>query len=277
MKAVEQYLSPANGFSYNENTRVYRYPLEAFLFSSRSGYCQQFAGAMALLLRMGGIPARVATGFTSGIYASTSRQYLVSDRDAHAWVEVWFPRFGWVRFDPTPAVAPAISSIAPTSTASSQPHNPSRVTARRNASAGGVGGNKSAAVGSGSPGAWVFVLPALGLLALAALAAAWLRGGRAGSDQLIAELERALARCGRPAAGGLTLHALEHRYRDSPSAERYLRRLRLAKYGAVSELPTGKERRALRAQLAAGLGITGRLRALWALPPRRPARRERAA
>src|SRR5207248_3228868 len=81
--------------------------LESFLFSARRGYCQQFAGAMALLLRMGGVPARVATGFATGNYDSSKHQYVVSDLDAHAWVEAYFPGYGWVRFDPTPAAAPA--------------------------------------------------------------------------------------------------------------------------------------------------------------------------
>ena len=60
---------------------------------------------MALLLRMGGVPARVSAGFTSG-YLRVSRlnQWAVSDLDAHAWVEAWFPSYGWVRFDPTPGV-----------------------------------------------------------------------------------------------------------------------------------------------------------------------------
>ena len=61
---------------------------------------------MALLLRMGGIPARVAVGFTTGTYDTATHQYVVSDIDAHAWVEAWFPHYGWVRFDPTPAAAP---------------------------------------------------------------------------------------------------------------------------------------------------------------------------
>ncbi len=105
--AVKNYLSVSNGFRYDENPALVRYPLETFLFTTKRGYCQQFAGAMALLLRMGGIPARVATGFTSGTYDSATHSYVVSDIDAHAWVEVWFPHYGWVRFDPTPAAAPA--------------------------------------------------------------------------------------------------------------------------------------------------------------------------
>ena len=62
---------------------------------------------MALLLRMGGVPARVAVGFTNGSYNTSGHDYVVADIDAHAWVEAWFPHYGWVRFDPTPAVAPA--------------------------------------------------------------------------------------------------------------------------------------------------------------------------
>jgi hypothetical protein len=118
----------------------------------------------------------------------------------------------------------------------------------------------------------MIVVPALAFALLAVFAVVWFRGGRAGAEELVAELERALARCGRPASGGVTLHALERRFGDSPGAARYLRRLRLARFGAVTELPTGPERRALRSQLASGLGIVGRLRAWWALPPRRAGR-----
>ena len=113
------------------------------------------------------------------------------------------------------------------------------------------------------------MLPALALLALGVLGAVWLRGGRPDGEQLVAELERALARTGRPVSGGLTLHALERRFSSSPAAAGYVRRLRLARYGALREVPTGSQRRALRAQLAAGLGVTGRIRAWWGLPPRR--------
>jgi hypothetical protein len=69
---------------------------------TRRGYCQHFAGAMALMLRYLGIPARVAAGFTSGTYDRRTRQWTVTDHDAHTWVEAWFPRYGWIPFDPTP-------------------------------------------------------------------------------------------------------------------------------------------------------------------------------
>ena len=87
-------------------------PLEAFLFDSRAGYCQQFSGAMALLLRMGGIPARVATGFSPGGVKRSSGEWVVRDTDAHSWVEAWFDGIGWVTFDPTPPATPARSQTA---------------------------------------------------------------------------------------------------------------------------------------------------------------------
>ncbi len=105
VRSVLRYLG--HGFTYNERPPRRAYPLESFLFTDHRGYCQQFAGAMALLLRMGGVPARVATGFTTGTLDSTKHQYVVTDQDAHAWVEAWFAGYGWVRFDPTPAIAPA--------------------------------------------------------------------------------------------------------------------------------------------------------------------------
>ena len=57
---------------------------------------------MALMLRMAGIPARVATGFTPGGYSSRHKAWIVRDTDAHAWVEVWFEKYGWVDIDATP-------------------------------------------------------------------------------------------------------------------------------------------------------------------------------
>jgi protein-glutamine gamma-glutamyltransferase len=77
-------------------------PLAAFVLRTHRGYCQHFAGAMALMLRYLGIPARVAAGFTSGVYDAQKHEWVVTDHDAHTWVEAWFPRYGWLPFDPTP-------------------------------------------------------------------------------------------------------------------------------------------------------------------------------
>ena len=75
-------------------------PLVHFVTTSKRGYCQHFAGAMALMLRYLGIPARVAAGFSSGVYDEERKQWTVYDRDAHTWVEVWFNGYGWLPFDP---------------------------------------------------------------------------------------------------------------------------------------------------------------------------------
>ncbi len=81
-------------------------PLMDFLLTTHEGYCQHFAGAAALLLRMAGVPTRVVVGFATG-QESGPRTYRVRDKDAHAWIEVYFPERGWVAFNPTPAAASA--------------------------------------------------------------------------------------------------------------------------------------------------------------------------
>jgi transglutaminase-like putative cysteine protease len=76
--------------------------LQTFLFSTRQGYCQQFAGAFAVLARAAGLPTRVAVGFVTG-QPTPGGEFQVRDRDAHTWPEVYFgPQYGWVPFEPTP-------------------------------------------------------------------------------------------------------------------------------------------------------------------------------
>ena len=76
--------------------------LADFVTRTKRGYCQHYAGAMALMLRFLGIPARVAAGFTSGSYDAGQHEWKVTDHEAHDWVEVYFPGWGWMPFDPTP-------------------------------------------------------------------------------------------------------------------------------------------------------------------------------
>jgi protein-glutamine gamma-glutamyltransferase len=100
--ALESWFRQRGDFTYDESPPVVKGqpPLVAFVNRTRAGYCQHYAGAMALMLRMVGIPARVAVGFTSGTL--DDGKWIVSDHEAHAWVEVWFAGHGWVPFDPTP-------------------------------------------------------------------------------------------------------------------------------------------------------------------------------
>jgi hypothetical protein len=99
--ALESWFRQRGGFSYDEQPgRGPGPPLVGFVTTTKAGYCQHYAGAMAVMLRMLGIPARVAVGFTSG--ALRDGKWVVTDHEAHAWVEVWFEGHGWVPFDPTP-------------------------------------------------------------------------------------------------------------------------------------------------------------------------------
>jgi protein-glutamine gamma-glutamyltransferase len=102
--ALEAWFRSGGGFVYDESPRRARNlpPLVFFVTRSKEGYCQHFAGAMALMLRYLGIPSRVAAGFTSGTYDRDNRIWNVTDRNAHTWVEVWFRGYGWLPFDPTP-------------------------------------------------------------------------------------------------------------------------------------------------------------------------------
>ena len=102
--ALEAWFRQKGGFRYVEQPPKVAGapPLVAFVTLTKAGYCQHYAGAMAVMLRMLGIPARVAVGFTSGTYDGSEKTWTVTDHDAHAWVEVWFRGHGWVPFDPTP-------------------------------------------------------------------------------------------------------------------------------------------------------------------------------
>jgi hypothetical protein len=102
--ALEAWFRSSGDFTYDEQPPHARGipPLVQFVTKTKRGYCQHFAGAMALMLRYLGIPARVAAGFTSGNYDEKRRTWTVYDRNAHTWVEVWFKGYGWLSFDPTP-------------------------------------------------------------------------------------------------------------------------------------------------------------------------------
>ena len=78
--------------------------VDHFLFNLRKGYSEYFASSMAVLLRTQGIPARLAAGYTTG-ESVEEEFYLVRDTNAHAWVEVYFPSYGWIGFEPTPGEA----------------------------------------------------------------------------------------------------------------------------------------------------------------------------
>ncbi|MDQ3671052.1 MAG: DUF3488 and transglutaminase-like domain-containing protein [Actinomycetota bacterium] len=99
--ALESWFRSRGGFVYDEQPpSAAGPPLVSFVTRTKAGYCQHYAGAMAVMLRLLGVPARVAVGFTSG--KQEDGTWIVTDHEAHAWVEVWFAGQGWVPFDPTP-------------------------------------------------------------------------------------------------------------------------------------------------------------------------------
>jgi hypothetical protein len=247
---------------------------------------------MALLLRMGGVPARVASGFSPGGYSKRYAAWIVRDTDAHAWVEAWFDNTGWVTYDPTPDATPARSQIAAlVAPPPPAPPPPPSVGAGGGAAEGRRAGGlrpdlrfdplrRSASAssgqldGGGTPwwewGLGAVLVLALGLPAAAAVAVRLRRRGEPlpPLERAVAELQEALRRAGRPAPPSTTLQQLERRLGGSTEAASYLRALSAARYGATSAPPTAAQRRALRRALAEGLGVTGRVRAWWALPPR---------
>jgi transglutaminase-like putative cysteine protease len=279
--AVQLYLE-AN-YAYSEQPPERRYPLESFLFEDYNGYCQQFSGAMALMLRMLGIPARVAAGFLPGVYDSATGSYQVRAVDAHSWVEVYFSGVGWVPFDPTPprsdgtpvtfpryvsqhganfdqAIAATVGGAAPFAR-NHVPTVPSRVTSR-----------------PGAAGRAVMVGAALAcLVAVLALATRWLAGlvrlrrSLAGDGELATvELARALRQIGYAVAPSVTLAQIERLVdlHGGPDAARYVRLLRERRYTpSAAATATLRERRRMRLGLTVHLGLDARLRGLWALPP----------
>ncbi|HUL97621.1 MAG TPA: DUF3488 and transglutaminase-like domain-containing protein [Usitatibacter sp.] len=83
-----------------------RDPYDDFLFESKKGFCEHYAGSFALLMRAAGIPARIVTGYQGGEVNPINHELVVRQADAHAWTEIWLPDQGWLRVDPTAAVSP---------------------------------------------------------------------------------------------------------------------------------------------------------------------------
>ena len=101
-RAIERRLRADYGYTLELPDHEVADPLAYFLFTRKKGHCEYFASAMTVMLRTAGIPARLATGFQSGVYNPITDFWLVRASDAHAWVEAWIPGHGWTTFDPTP-------------------------------------------------------------------------------------------------------------------------------------------------------------------------------
>ena len=113
VKAIEAYMRENYEYSIDSPVPpIGQDAVDHFLFETDVGFCEQFASATAVMLRTLGIPARVVAGYTPGDRNPFTGYYEVRSSDAHSWVEVWFPRFGWYEFDPTFDVPPATTDLA---------------------------------------------------------------------------------------------------------------------------------------------------------------------
>ena len=270
---IETYLR--GNYAYDLSVPLTRYPLEAFLFSQRRGYCQEFSGAMALMLRMDGIPARIGVGFLPSLRGPRAGTWQIRASDAHAWVEVFFSGIGWVSFDPTPPASAPVSQEEDTALSRASVFGIGSATHHRAATTRRAGDRGHGARGGGS--GWlvtVLAVPVGGLLALGALA--WALGRRRSrraprreEDPALAELREALSRLGEDEPG-LTLAQLERRLADrgDSAAADYVEAIRRRRFGTEPGRAGSQAGRSqLRRALAPSRGIAGRVRALAALPP----------
>ena len=101
--SIETYLKTRYAYTLDLTGPQTGDPLAQFLFVRRAGHCEYFAAAMTVMLRAEGVPSRYVTGFLPGEYNDLGGDYIVRESDAHTWVEVYFPSYGWLTFDPTPA------------------------------------------------------------------------------------------------------------------------------------------------------------------------------
>jgi transglutaminase-like putative cysteine protease len=276
---IERYL--LDNYEYEQEVPDRREPLPDFLFRDRIGYCQQFSGSMVLMLRMLGIPSRVAAGFAPGQADAEQGTYVVRDTDAHSWVEVFFPEVGWVTVDPTPSAAPARTGTTGSAdgAASTSVSGLGRAfSLEESADPGGSADLRSsrparAEESSGSPVPFLVFTGAF-------LAFGGVRHRRrrrllspAGAALQVRELEDALHAAGRASARGTTLLQIERILGDiaGPRAARYAASLRENRYSADRPRRPGPDaRRELRSALARGRGPVGWLRALRAIPPGGP-------
>jgi protein-glutamine gamma-glutamyltransferase len=100
--AIDRYLRTNYGYTLQLLRSPVVDPLANFLFDRKQGHCEYFASSMAVMLRTLKIPARVVNGFRSDEFNDITGSYILRARNAHSWVEVYFPQYGWITFDPTP-------------------------------------------------------------------------------------------------------------------------------------------------------------------------------
>jgi transglutaminase-like putative cysteine protease len=232
--AIESYLHTF-GYTRDLPATAAQTSLEYFLFERREGHCEYFSTAMVALLRSVGIHARNVNGFLGGQWSQFGDYLVVTQNEAHSWVEVWFPGYGWVSFDPTPPGGPttelATSWMWPGRiffdglqhrwnkwvldySVESQLGIFSGLFAERQ-----IDRVQPSSSSDDSRSSWPWIL--LAVLILAGLARAWARQARFGvptTTSIYLQLRAACAKAGLAVAPGLTPLALAERVRSERSA-----------------------------------------------------------
>jgi transglutaminase-like putative cysteine protease len=116
IKAIESHLSDRTQFAYSvKNPPVpTNVDAAAWLLQTQRGYCTYYATTMVVMVRMLGIPARIVNGFTQGsLQNKNTHTWVVNGSDAHSWVQVYFPDYGWINFDPTPGYSAPAAATQP--------------------------------------------------------------------------------------------------------------------------------------------------------------------
>lgn len=121
-RAIESYLRTLP-YDLNLSAPPNRDVVDYFLFDLRRGYCDYYASAMVVLARAAGIPARLVVGYAGGEFDPDAGRYRVSEADAHAWAEVYFPGYGWIEFEPTAARPRPERAAAPVSLPATEPES----------------------------------------------------------------------------------------------------------------------------------------------------------
>lgn len=106
IKAILRWFTKSEFYYTLSPPLLQQHRIDDFLFNSKRGFCEHYSSAFTFLLRAAGIPARVVVGYQGGTLSPTGDSWQVRQMDAHAWVEAWLPHRGWIRFDPTAAIAP---------------------------------------------------------------------------------------------------------------------------------------------------------------------------
>lgn len=201
-KTIENYLKETYPYNLRVNPPPYGSDgVDHFLFGLQEGYSEYFGSTMAVMLRTVGVPARLAVGYTTGDKVEGKEVYAVTDSHNHAWVEVYFPRFGWIPFEPTPGKAlPGIYQLGAeeggfldTSTIWAEPLDEGCLDESDDCfglgqPTSGVGVDLSTSGGSSLVSVWPWLLTGLAVLALGSVAISliWTRFLATPSDPRIA-------------------------------------------------------------------------------------------